>query len=174
MSWKQSIYYFSVAITIIGILINLYASENKLNNPIILHQSKIQAYLRPAEWISGIKKFHFYERQWKIKNIANENILETLKTNLEKVNLDIRDITKTQYGYTIEAWFLTDKMSWLNVFNFDIDLSKTTINTKGLSTGLFPITTPFAPILNIIFFWFPFDDWKVNQKIINQIQSFVN
>eukprot|EP00483_Globobulimina_turgida_P013134 UN13158 len=109
--------------------------------------------------------------EWKNDN----QIVNDIKVAMQKSKLIPQKVMKTDNGYIMDAYYLTPKTAWLDIVTLDIVINKDKntmkINGIGESTGLVPLIVPMAPILNIVFCWFPFHDMGNNKRYLTSIKK---
>jgi hypothetical protein len=137
----------------------------------------MQAFLRPAVWIPGMKNLRFHSERWNCEentSQAFDTILEACKGFREQRSLFgsavvIHTARKdTQY---IELHTYTKVAEWLDVVQIKLypKTSGCVIKIKSWSSGFLPTIIPLAPLLNVAFFWFPFsgrdsDGWLNSRR----------
>ena len=178
-------YPYATAFAAILAIVLRYVYPNHESNPLVQLQSTVQAALRPAQWIPYIRNLHRYEMEigkYKLSHFTKSNdekeIIENMILIISKSNLIPTKTMKSNDGYIMEANYYTPGTAWLDVVTLKIIINKSNdtifINGIGESTGLFPLTVPLAPFLNIITCWFPFDDWGNNKTYLKTIKSNIN
>jgi hypothetical protein len=137
-------------------------------------QGTIQTYLRPATWIPGCRTPHSYEETWSVSAASVDEWLMTLKkacfaadrseTNHgtgKRLIWHTSSISAKQIGFArIQCY---TRAGWLDLLEFNVRQSnfepgRLNVIIHGYSTGLVPLSIPGALILNVAFFFCPFDD----------------
>ena len=158
----------------------LYSSVTQkasATNLIVVKQSRLQAYLRPGTWISAIRKPHQgKKRVWEFLP-ENKDMLEKILTEtLDLVNYQVQAVKQTKKGYEIEGWYLTPKWGWLDIITLKVDTQPSDsanlrVEASSVSTGLFPLSILFAPVLNCLFFFIPFLDYGLNDRCLDKVEK---
>lgn len=144
-------------------------------------QSPIQAKLRPAKWLPFFRRLHSAKENWKIDLPMDEAF--------SKVQDSVNQLSDKSYNGQIPFHYRAGRVSWpkqeIHVFcytkaqwldvaelHFEQDGENSTlVKVESESTGLFPLVIPFAFVLNIFCFWFPFLDHGKNQMWIDNIAN---
>lgn len=164
----------AIAAAIAAIALRLFSPNE--SNPLIQFQSGLQASLKPAQWIPKMRDIHRYEMKIGTFQISdNWHFLDIIHKAMEKSKLIPKKVMETNNGYIMEAYYYTPSTAWLDVVTLSIVINPNkntmTINGLGESTGLLPLVVPFAPILNIMLCWLPFDDWGNNKRYLTDMKN---
>ena len=147
------------------------------NNPLILLQAKIQAFIKPGTWIPCASCVHKAKpRKWNFSlNNSNNNIelmVSIVTQSLEESGLMVQPYIEKNYGFEIKAFAFTRICAWLDIVTLKVkcknNINNVEIDAISESTGLAPLWMPCAPLINIIFFWVPFYDNGNNDVYLNQ------
>ena len=171
--------YCVIFFVIVGFeLLKRLSFENDKNDESLLQllmrvQTMFQARLKPAQWVPFIRNLHRYKMNLgTFESIDEAKIISAVKKSKLIPQLPLKQESKNKY--TLYAYFYT-KIGWLDIvtlkINIDESKNETSIYGIGESTGLLPLTIPFAPFFNILFCWFPFQDFGKNKKYLKTIQK---
>ncbi|ESP00984.1 hypothetical protein LOTGIDRAFT_172913 [Lottia gigantea] len=134
-----------------------------------IFQSGIQNFIRPG-WCPGIRSLHGHQETWKCIENTEERMREILNGLYRLVQdddtgsfYDVHLITNDFIRILVFTW-----AEWLDVI--EIKLHPEITYVKSFSTGLFPLSIPFACLLNVIFFWVPFLDKGLNKERIEKLR----
>lgn len=121
----------------------------------------IQAFLRPALWIPGLRSFHRKKERWQWKEDP-ECTFRRVREALAVLEMRFYE----HYGYRnikvakvdaeklfIRAYFLTPCMQWLDVVELQFECgehSGTSVKAHSFSSGVLPVCIPFAFLLNMV------------------------
>ncbi|XP_071180423.1 uncharacterized protein [Mytilus edulis] len=139
-------------------------------------QAPLQALLRPAMWIPGIKNIHSHFVTWQSDKPPTE-VLAALVTAIKQIKssddtgsfYDIHKINKDKHFLRV---FCFTRAEWLDVV--EIEIKEDSIEAKSFSSGFLPLFIPFAFILNCVFFWVPFYDNKLNKARLELIKHYTD
>jgi hypothetical protein len=126
-------------------------------------QADVQNKLRPADWVTCIFNFHSEEAEWTFDpTITKEEALKAITEAGNSLNdFYLRSID----GDAIVFDYFTRTAKWMDQVCVKL-VSNQGSSCKAIvlckSTGVFPLSIPFAPILNVFFFWIPFGDGGKN------------
>jgi hypothetical protein len=129
-------------------------------------QANVQNKLQPADWVTFNFNLHSEEAEWTFDpSITKE---EAFKAITEAGN-DLNDFyLRSAKGDAIVFDYFTPAAKWMDQVCVEL-VSNQGSSCKAIvlckSTGVFPLSIPFAPILNSFFFWLPFGD---NGKSANE------
>eukprot|EP00053_Salpingoeca_punica_P004147 m.47514 g.47514 ORF g.47514 m.47514 type:complete len:170 (+) comp12636_c0_seq1:152-661(+) len=133
-------------------------------------QGPVQAFLRPAMWIPGLRniRYHTETRQFSQSaadiNQALVRIFTTYQAQVEDGtgpgllgNHLVLHTMDTAKGY-FEIHSYTPNAEWLDVIQAYVTPSGSgcSVRLRSWSSGVLPTIIPLAPLLNIAFFFFPF------------------
>merc|ERR1711971_264252 len=117
-------------------------------------QTMIQAPMKPAQWIPFIRDMHRYEmniRTFTLSDTVRDNFEDLIALAVEKSGLapqyPMQKVNENMYILT--AYYHTPKNAWLDVVSLTMThKNDIAINIDGVgeSTGVFPLTIPFAPL----------------------------
>ncbi|XP_028400289.1 uncharacterized protein LOC114523530 [Dendronephthya gigantea] len=138
-------------------------------------QSPLQAKLRPAIWLPGIKNLHSCNKRWQITELTPEicvqkvvNAVASLAEN-EKIVLHKVDRERN----TVQIFSYT-RAEWLDVVEIEFypgQFSGTEGNARSFSSGFLPVWFPLSFVFNTIFFFVPFYDNQFNKKRLARIKQ---
>ncbi|CAC5379886.1 unnamed protein product [Mytilus coruscus] len=139
-------------------------------------QGPLQALIRPAMWIPGIKNLHSHFVTWQSDKPPTE-VLAALVRAIKQIKsaddtgsyYDIHKINKEKYFLRV---FCFTRAEWLDVV--EIEIKEDSIEAKSFSSGFLPLFIPFAFILNCVFFWVPFYDNKLNKARLELIKHYTD
>lgn len=139
-------------------------------------QAPIQALLRPAMWMPGIRNIHSHSETWE-SDKPPEEVLTALVRAIEHIRqrddtgayYDIHKVNKEKLFLRV---FCFTKAEWLDVV--EITVKGDCIQAKSFSSGFLPLFIPFAFIINCVFFWFPFYDNKLNKARLELIKHYTD
>ncbi|XP_067672905.1 uncharacterized protein [Haliotis asinina] len=134
-------------------------------------QAPIQSALRPSMWVPGLRDLHVHREKWRIDQ-TSMNFVETVKKGLatmiqeDKLGTfyDIHKIEKDFVRIFAFTW-----AEWLDIV--EIKLVDHHAEVVSFSSGLFPLSIPFACILNVAFFWCPFYGHKFNVNRLEKLRT---
>jgi hypothetical protein len=144
---------------------NSYPSETNVTmsiqkpNIYLSLQADIQNKLKPADWVPFNFNFHSEESEWTFDpSITKE---EAFKAITEAGNSLNDFYLRSAKGDAIVFDYITPTAKWMDQVCVKL-VSNQGSSCKAIvlckSTGVFPLSIPFAPILNVFFFWLPFGD----------------
>ncbi|XP_037092849.1 uncharacterized protein LOC119112697 [Pollicipes pollicipes] len=117
-----------------------------------------------------------YEESWRVASSPSVCLLAAVRA-AKQLRRSMKCQVKTMSEWSDQAratlYFFTDSMGWLDVV--DISLTpmdgSTLITLRSCSSGLFPVSFPLAPLLNVCLFFFPFYDIGQNQCWISALKQ---
>lgn len=143
-------------------------------------QAPIQAALRPAMWIPGIKKLHSRKERWTVKMATPEEAFDDAVkalTKLEDKEFDGKMIflSKTDKNRLFVQCYCFSKIQWLDVVEMsfhDGGNGSTLAQVYCFSSGALPliIPPPIPLILNLALFFLPFWDNHFNKMWLEIIR----
>lgn len=132
-------------------------------------QGPVQAFLRPAIWIPGMKNLRFHAEQWDCQDTTSQAfdlILDQCKDfrehrSLINATVVIHKQDKNQQFIELHTY---TKAEWLDVVEIHLipKTSGCSIRIRSWSSGFLPTIIPLAPLLNAAFCWFPFSGRDAN------------
>lgn len=137
-------------------------------------QSPIQAAIRPAVWLPGIRKLHSKKETWIIPDATPEVCLENLVSAVallgEREKMHIHKVRPNRnfvqiYSYT--------EFEWLDIVEIEFQPGQergTLGKAHSFSTGVLPLMIPLAFLLNMVFFFVPFYDNNFNTMRLERIR----
>ena len=137
-------------------------------------QAAYQANLRPARWQPPFfRRIHEHRRSITLMSpLTEKEVLKKIEKSLKEAGYETQKWRVQQEGgYQLEAWYLTPKWGWLDLLCLTIEQNRSkewSIRLWSSSTGVFPMTLPLAPLLNIFFFWLPFSDHGLNKAGVDR------
>lgn len=147
----------------------------KVSLPSML-QASLQAMLRPAMWLPGVRNLHCHKVTWQ-SDRPQLDVLAALVNAVQQIKAtddtgafyDIHKVDKDKFFLRV---FCFTRAEWLDVV--EIEVLKDQIEAKSFSSGLFPLIIPFAFLLNLVFFWVPFYDNKFNQNRLDLFKHYTD
>jgi hypothetical protein len=122
-------------------------------------QADVQNKLQPADWVTFNFNFHSEEAEWTFDSSITKE--EASKAITEAGNSLNAFYLRSVDGDTIVFDYITPTAKWMDQVCIEL-VSNQGSSCKAIvlckSTGIFPLSVPFAPILNVFFFWIPFGD----------------
>lgn len=138
-------------------------------------QSPIQASIRPAVWIPGIRSLHSFREKWFIEGATPERCLEDVEQAVGKVDtgerLVIHKINKDKNFIQI---FCYTAANWLDVVEIRFRAASaegTEAEAYSFSSGVLPVCCPFSFVFNTIFCWVPFWDHNFNERRLKELRN---
>ena len=138
-------------------------------------QAPIQAFIRPAVWIPGIRNLHSFRERWIIEDATPQRCLEDVTQAVEKVktgeNLVVHKIDKTKSFIQI---FSYTAANWLDVVEIRFHATsaeRTEAEAYSFSSGVLPLCCPLSFIFNTIFCWVPFWDHHFNERRLKELRN---
>lgn len=137
-------------------------------------QSPIQAAIRPAVWLPGIRSLHSKKETWIIPDATPEVCLENLVSAVallgEREKIHIHKVRPNRnfvqiYSYT--------EFEWLDIVEIEFQPGQergTLGKAHSFSTGVLPLMIPLAFLLNMVFFFVPFYDNNFNTMRLERIR----
>lgn len=137
-------------------------------------QSPIQAAIRPAVWLPGIRNLHSKKETWIIPDATPEVCLENLVSAVallgEREKMHIHKVRPNRnfvqiYSYT--------EFEWLDIVEIEFQPGQergTLGKAHSFSTGVLPLMIPLAFLLNMVFFFVPFYDNNFNTMRLERIR----
>ncbi|XP_046839500.1 uncharacterized protein LOC124433766 [Xenia sp. Carnegie-2017] len=133
-----------------------------------LLQSNIQAKLRPAVWLPGVRNLHSCAERWEIPELVPEEslqkVIDAVARLAEMEDIYLHSVDREKNFVQI---FCYTKAGWLDVVEIDLYPGRfqgTQGNARSFSTGLLPVWVPLSFLLNSIFFFVPFYDRNLNRN----------
>ncbi|XP_048252326.1 uncharacterized protein LOC125380103 isoform X1 [Haliotis rufescens] len=134
-------------------------------------QAPIQCALRPSMWVPGLKSLHVHREKWRIDQSAMD-FVETVKTGLATMIqedqlgtfYDVHKIEKNFVRIFAFTW-----AEWLDIV--EIKLVDNHAEVVSFSSGLLPLSIPFACFINVALFWFPFYGHKFNITRLEKLRT---
>lgn len=122
-------------------------------------QADIQNKLQPAGWLTFNFNFHSEEAEWTFDPSVTKE--EAFRAVTEAGNSLNTFYLRSADGDAIVFDYMTPTAKWMDQVCIEL-VSNEGSSCKAIvlckSTGILPLSIPFAPILNAIFFWIPFGD----------------
>jgi len=144
-------------------------------------QVAIQAKLQPAGWLpTNLKNMHRGEEEWSFESKDIEAVFSSYTKALEgKLSQDssfakcFKLKTANEETKTITLHYLTPGAKWLDIYTLEFSESENGVKCKavGMSTGIFPLILPLAPVLNVALFWLTFHDHGFCEKGLEWLRS---
>lgn len=138
-------------------------------------QAPIQAFLRPAVWIPGIRGLHSFREKWIIEGATPERCLEGVKQAVEKLETKERLVVhKLDKAKNFIQIFSFTQASWLDVVEISFQ-GKSEQNTEAeaysFSSGLLPVCCPLSFVFNCVFCLAPFSDSNCNERRLSRLRN---
>ena len=142
-------------------------------------QAPIQAFLRPAVWIPGVRNLHSFREMWIIEGATPERCLEDVKQAIEKVSEKVETgehlmVHKIDMAKNFIQIFSFTASNWLDVVEIRfraISAQKTEAEAYSFSSGLVPVCCPLSFVFNALFCWVPFWDHNFNERRLKELRS---
>jgi len=138
-------------------------------------QAPIQAFLRPAVWIPGIRGLHSFREKWIVEGATPEKCLEDVNQAVEKVKTGERLVThRIDKAKNFIQIFSYTSSNWLDVveIRFQATSAETTeAEAYSFSSGLLPVCCPLSFVFNTIFCWVPFWDHHFNERRLKELRN---
>ncbi|KXJ21865.1 hypothetical protein AC249_AIPGENE12180 [Exaiptasia diaphana] len=138
-------------------------------------QSPIQAILRPAMWLPGVKKLHSARETWILPqatvDVCVDKLIEAVDELGEKEKMHVNKVNRNKNFVQI---FSFTNNEWFDVVEIEFQPGRESgsiAKARSFSTGLFPTCCPCALILNVIFCFAPFLDKGVNTARLERIRT---
>jgi len=138
-------------------------------------QSPIQAALRPAMWLPGVRNLHSHKEIWYIPDATPDICLDKAIAAIDELGqsekMHINKVRRNRYFIQI---FSFTEAEWLDVVEIEFQPGQdkgTVAKAKSFSTGLLPTCVPLACIFNMIFFFVPFWDNGFNKARLERIHA---
>ena len=138
-------------------------------------QAPIQAFIRPAVWIPGIRNLHSCRERWIIEGATPERCLEDVAQAVEKVktgeHLVVHKIDKTKNFIQI---FSLTKANWLDVVEIKFQATsaeRIEAEVYSFSSGFLPVCCPLSFVFNAILCIAPFSDNGFNERRLKELRS---
>ena len=138
-------------------------------------QAPIQAFLRPAVWIPGVRNLHSSREMWIIEGATPERCIEDVQQAVGKVetgeHLMVHKVDKA--NHFIQIFSLTPS-NWLDVVEIRfqaISAQKTEADAYSFSSGVLPVCCPLSFLFNAVSCWFPFYDNNFNERRLKELRS---
>ncbi|CAH1230701.1 Hypp330 [Branchiostoma lanceolatum] len=120
-------------------------------------QAPVQAAIRPAMWLPGIRNLHSHKETWQSEATAPDS-LKSLLSALEKVKVDspywrkhkVNKVDEERYRVQI---FTYTRAEWLDVVDIEFRPGQTEgseAEAASFSSGLFPTLVPLCFVLNTV------------------------
>ncbi|XP_035690773.1 uncharacterized protein LOC118425792 [Branchiostoma floridae] len=141
-------------------------------------QAPVQAAIRPAMWLPGIRNLHSHKETWHSDSTAPD-CLKSLLGALEKVKVDspywrkhkVNKVDEERYRVQI---FTYTRAEWLDVVEIEFRPGQTEgseAEAASFSSGLFPTLVPLCFVFNTVFFFVPFLDMEYNKKRLDALRE---
>jgi hypothetical protein len=141
-------------------------------NALVRAQAGVQAWLRPGVWLPCARDWHHEVHEWASPSLGADELLDKVWSIAKDMELEGRALEQYDYdkaGKRIVLNYFTAKAKWLDQLEltFVSAGSGCTVRVRAYSTGVLPLLVPLAPLLNVIFMFFPFQDanGKCNAEI---------
>ena len=138
-------------------------------------QAPIQAFIRPAVWVPGIRGMHSFRERWIIEDATPESCLEDVTQAVGKVNTGERlVINKIDKANNFIQIFSYTAANWLDVVEIRFQATsteRTEAEAYSFSSGLIPVCCPLSFVFNVIFCFAPFTDRKFNERRLKELRS---
>ncbi|XP_033126665.1 uncharacterized protein LOC117124524 isoform X2 [Anneissia japonica] len=138
-----------------------------------LVQGPIQAALRPAVWLPGIRNLHSYKEKWLCPETLSEDCVEELIEAVERIKIldpettyRIHKVNNNLYRVQIFIYTWAECLDVVEIEFRPGRVKGTEAKCYSFSSGVLPAWVPFGFILNCMFFFVPFSDNKFNRKRI--------
>jgi hypothetical protein len=136
-------------------------SLGSMRGAVVAPQAAVQAVLKPAMWLPGVRRMHWEIHEWELE--------ESVEAAMSLVWDCAFDGSRgwSQYkldraGRRMVLHFLTPKAKWLDALELSFSAAGTgggtRVRVSAFSTGMLPLSIPLAPLLNVALLWFPFGD----------------
>ncbi|XP_071946520.1 uncharacterized protein [Antedon mediterranea] len=141
-------------------------------------QGPIQAALRPAVWLPGIRSLHRHREKWVCsETVAEECVAKVIKAVDTVQLLDPKSTYQVhkvdEEHYFVEIFNYT-WAEWLDVVEIEFRPGRESgseAKCYSFSSGFLPTWVPFAFIFNCIFFFVPFYDNKFNSRRLARLRE---
>jgi hypothetical protein len=123
-------------------------------------QAAVQAWLKPAMWVPGVRSFHSEQHEWRVEAPAGQVFEAVLAAAGELSSRGWSQYEADKAGRRVVLNYLTKGAKWLDQVEllFEVGPSSTVVRVHAFSTGMLPLLIPLAPLLNILLIFFPFLD----------------
>lgn len=138
-------------------------------------QAPIQAFLRPAVWIPGIRSLHSFRERWIIEGATPDRCLEDVCQAVAGVktgeHLVVHKVDKTKNFVQIFSYTASN---WLDVVEITFRATsahKTEGEAYSFSSGVLPVCCPLSFVFNCIFCLAPFWDNNFNERRLRELRN---
>jgi hypothetical protein len=124
-------------------------------------QAAVQAWLKPAMWVPGVRSFHSEQHEWRVAAPAGQVLEAVLAAAGELSRRGWSQYEVDKAGRRVVLNYLTKVACWLDQVELRFEEagpSSTVVRVHAYSTGMLPLLIPLAPLLNILLIFFPFLD----------------
>ena len=139
------------------------------------YQAPIQAFVRPAVWIPGVRSLHSFRERWIIEDATPERCLEDVSQAVEEVktgeHLVVHKIDKVNNFIQIFSYTASN---WLDVAEIRFratSAQRTEAEAYSFSSGVLPVCCPLSFVFNSIFCWVPFWDHNFNERRLRELRN---
>ncbi|OQV19051.1 hypothetical protein BV898_06905 [Hypsibius exemplaris] len=143
-------------------------------------QAPIQATIRPAVWLPGIRNLHSRVEKWTVKQASPQEAYDDAVHALQKLedkefNGKMIVLAKTDRTRLFVQCHCFSRAQWLDVVEItfrDGGPGITLARAYSFSSGLLPLSIPppIALLLNVVFFFVPFWDNGFNKTWLEMIR----
>lgn len=163
-----------VSAFVLFIAIGLSVFFPNARNALIGFQGDLQGNIKPAQWVPIIRNMHRFELELGIFELSQGNVVSVVQDAIKQSGLLLKNVINNKHGYEIVAHYYTPSAAWLDVVTLRVTMNErqnyVSIHGVGESTGVISLVVPFAPLMNIMLCYFPFDDWGNNKRYLTGIQ----
>jgi hypothetical protein len=124
-------------------------------------QAGVQAWLKPAMWIPGVRSFHSEQHEWRVAAPAGQVLEAVVEAAAGLTTRGWSQYEVDKAGRRVVLNYVTRVAKWLDQVELrfeEVGPSSTVVRVHAYSTGMLPLLIPLAPLLNILLIFFPFLD----------------
>ncbi|CAB3983047.1 Hypothetical predicted protein [Paramuricea clavata] len=117
-------------------------------------QSTLQATLRPAIWLPGIRSLHSCSERWEITEltpaICVQKVVDAIARLAEKEKIFLHKVDRER---NIVQIFSYTKAEWLDIVEIEFypgQFSGTEGKARSFSSGLLPVWVPLSFVFNTV------------------------
>eukprot|EP00924_Labyrinthula_sp_SR-Ha-C_P006425 maker-scaffold_57-snap-gene-1.5-mRNA-1 protein AED:0.02 eAED:0.02 QI:115/1/1/1/0.66/0.5/4/31/179 len=156
-------------------------------NAYLKAQRYAQIQVPSGTWLKFALGSHQEIEEWTFTGTLSETY-ESLLSAVGELDPKIYDLWKkssSEESAFIKVTVITPGAKWLDLVELKLrkgEEGETVVAARAYSTGFLPLSIPLAPILNIAFCWFPFQDVdgqcqkelmaiRNNEKVISKLKK---
>lgn len=146
------------------------AQAQRLLGPLVSAQAGLQRQLQPGTRVPLLRTAHAWQESWQVPADPATFLAKLSDGLLAQNEKDSRgfvfvlDEADAQAGRAQVSVFTRKR--WLDIVTIELapaGAAQSTATVKCVSSGLFPLSVPGAPVLNVPLFFFPFGDQRVSE-----------